>query len=443
MSFKIVGVNEESNFPPRVETRLRGDFATRAEYDEHTQELAGLASGKADISTQETVENGRLSEAAIDSRFLSANAGLIRSQLGGNNTSVLFDSLQAAIISPVTTDYRVCVLGSSSSNGAFTTKPEKAAFQRLAYRSGATSYLSLAGVSGAVGGVGMRWWTGAEGNTTSVNYFPSGRREALSNVGPDLVIHMIGENDYYYGTALANYRLNVEDAVSYIESVSPGSVNVLVHAHGRSDVPSPVAPWSAYGQALKEVADAGENRYFIDLMEYMEPLGTMRADNIGGMRMDGVHPGDSGHKYIAGIIGAHLGIPNEDNFSCTHTWDFPLPETVKTFTTAGSIIAALYLSAVNYPRQVTLSGTLWISNTSGDAYIQTQFRNTDTKAIVQAQSIKAPVAATSVPVSSTFYIPPRVKPQIEITAWPGNGGTTVQPGGDTALSRASLTVTAI
>lgn len=440
----IAGRLSAETLDERFNGKANSDVYTSLEtLTDDVEAIEGAMPLKADKSTQETVETGRLSVASLSAEFTDIRNDSVINRLGGFAGDPKFLGLRTAMLSPATTDYRVCVLGSSSSNGAYTTEPEKAVFQRLAYRSGAPSYLTLATVGAPVGGTGLRWWTGAEGNTTSANYFPQARKNALANVAPDMVIHMIGENDYYYGTTINDYIANLEAACDYIESVSPGVINVLVNSHGRYDVNNPVAPWSAYGEAMRQVASNNPaQRYYIDTMEYFAVLGTMN-DNRAGMIMGGtdmVHPNDYGHKYLAKIIGAHLGIPNEDDFAGIVTWKFPLPTGVSNYTGAGSPIAELYLPAVNYPRELTVKGALWNTSTNANSYFQINLRNTDTTSIIESHGIKAPVAANSVPLDSTFYCPPRIKPLVQLTAWPDTGQITVQPG---ALSRAKLIVTPV
>lgn len=419
-------------------------------------EAADAAQASADLAAQYASEAAEAQDGAIasilsnptsDSRTVLnssfTNLGQTRiQQLGGTTVGIdsKFNALRAAIITP-SNDYRVVVLGSSSSNGAYTTEPEKAVYQRLAYMSGVSSYPSLDAVSSPVASGPIRWWTGSEGNTTSANYFPPARRAALANVNPNLVIHMVGENDYFYKTTLANYKANLESALQFVESQSPNVINVLVHSHGRNDVTAPVATWDQYGAAMKEVADAlPARRYFINTMDFFYPLGTM-DNNLGGIIMDTVHPGDVGHRYLARIIGSHLGIPCQDDFATTQTWKFPLPTTATNYTTTGAVIAELYLGAVKYPREMTLTGALWTSVTNANAYIQLNLMNTDTSAIVSSHAIKTPsTSATSATLNTSFYVPPRLKPRVQIVAFPESGTTTIQgePAGAGSLSRAKL-----
>lgn len=406
-------------------------------------------SGSSDSAVAGYVNNaGSATATAITSKVNLAKTELkatsLTNRLGGGTADAKFGGLRNAILNPTSVDYRICVLGSSTANGAYTTEPEKAVFQRLAYRSGAAGYLSLDAVTAPVTGTGLRWWTGAQGNTVAANYFPTARRTALANVGPDMVIHMIGENDYFYNTSIANFDANLEAALQYVESVAPGVIQVIVQAHGRYDITTtPAAQWSQYGTAMQAVAARNPTyRYYIDTLHYFYPLGTLDGNRAGIILggEDRVHPGDGGHKYLAKIIGAHLGIPDEDDFATPQTWKFPLPGAASQYTVAGSAVAELYLTAVNYPREIEIIGSIWNSSTSAESYLQTELRNIDTTAAVEVHSIKAPMAANSVSVSSTFYVPPRLKPHIRISAWPAGGTMTVQA---PPLSRAKIMVNPI
>lgn len=427
-------------------------------------EAADAAQASADLAAQYAAQAGEAQDGAIasilanedsdsravlDSAFTNLDQTRIQA-LGGTTMGISpkFDALRAGIINP-TQDFRVVVLGSSSSNGAYTTEPEKAVFQRLAYMSGVSSYPSLDAVSTPVTSGPMRWWTGSQGNTTSANYFPTARRTALANVNPNLVIHMVGENDYFYKTTIANYKANLENAMQFVESQSANVINVLVHSHGRYDVTDPVASWDQYGAAMKEVADAlPGRRYFINTMDYFYPLGTM-SDNLGGIIMggtDNVHPNDSGHHYLAKIIGSHLGIPSADDFATTQTYKFPLPTTPTNYTTTGAVISELYLTAVKFPREITFTGGLWVTATNANAYIQINVLNTDTSVNLAGHAIKTPSStATTATLNASVYIPPRVKPRVQIVAFPETGTTTVQgePTSAVSLSRAKIIVSPI
>lgn len=408
---------------------------------------ARVDTAETDIDSLEvTVNTGRLSDNTINGRFDEVNANSVVNRLGGFRGDTRFQALHDAISIPTTIDYRVCVLGSSSANGAYTTEPEKAVFARLAYRCGVTTYPDMDLVAAPVGGVGLRWWNGCEGNTTSATYFNATRRTALNYVQPDLVIHMIGENDYYYGTSISEYITNMESACAYIEANSPGSINVLVHSHGRNDVPSPVASWNAYRDALQAVANNNPSRrYFIDTMEYFYPLGTMNSSLSGmGMLFDTVHPNDAGHRYLAKIIGAHLGIPDESDFAnFEQVWKYPFATVATDYTVSGAVIGGtgITLPDVGYPREIVVEGSVWIGTTNTAAYMNVTITNAANGTPIQSvsHSVGGTTNPKSLVIADRLYVPPKIRPGVLLQIF--NPGTaTVQPdaGGVNSLSRVRI-----
>lgn len=410
--------------------------------------LNASVAAKADKAIQTIVEEGRLSEGVLNARFRDAESASLPIMLGGFRGDARFDPFVLAMIDPRNTLFRVCVLGSSSSNGAYTTHKDKAMFARLAKMHGSLEYEigSLDTVSEPPTSTDTRWWSGAQGNTTSQNYFPQARRDALARVNPDVVFHMIGENDYFYGTTIAGYKANLESALSFIETANPDVINVMIFSHGRNDVPTPVAPWTAYGQALKEVVSTNpRNRYFIDAMEYFWPMHTM-SNNDGGMLMDSVHPGDSGHARMAAIIGAHVGIPDPFDFYRPQTWEYPLGGGPQTITQLGTVVGGTGLSmfATRFPREIEIQGTLWINNSNASAYLNSVITNAFNGAPTQQVSHSCgPVGASSVEFSDSHYIPSNQRPGVLIQGGPSGGNIVVQHDAKTdgyaGLSRVKVT----
>lgn len=69
MVYKIVGVNENSEFPPRVETRLEADFASTTDLDAEVTKTNGIAGRVTSLETLN--DSGRLSESSLDTRYLA------------------------------------------------------------------------------------------------------------------------------------------------------------------------------------------------------------------------------------------------------------------------------------------------------------------------------------------------------------------------------------
>lgn len=418
---------------------LDGRFADKADtatitgsltaMSESIAAIAATAAAKASGATQTTVETGRLSEVALDARFAENASSSVSVKLGGKYAKAPFNYLRSGITNPVQ-DTRVCLLGSSNINGAHVSKPEKAMAQRLSRRAGAGATKPLDNVVANVTPGGMQWFQGGQGNTTSADYFTTARRTALSKVVPHYVIHMIGENDLYYGTTLANYRANMLSALSFIETVNPAVVNVLVHSHGRHDVPSPVAPWSEYGNVLREVAALNtSNRVFIDTTEFFETIGT-QIDNRSALMYDLVHLNDAGHRRMADIISTVLGISVEaDYFPAPMVTEFPFVTGPLTYSTDAAIISELFYKAASYPREVKVEGNLWAQCSVTTGYVTIDAYHTDPlpAAIDDAFHVTNGITApASLNVSGSLYIPPGTTGSIRIRARPSTGNIIVQ-----------------
>lgn len=380
-------------------------------------ELQNQIDQKADHSTQETVETGRLSEEILDVRFLESGQSAIPIKLGGVYPIDPFGFLRQGIVN-VTQDTRVYVLGSSNANagqGPYVYKSDQAVFERLSYRCGLKPTMFAGGISGPVPAQGMNWVNGAIGNTTSADYFPASRKDVLNYLQPHYVIHMIGENDLFYGTTIANYRSNMTAALAYIEGNIPGAVNVLVHSHGRHDVPSPVAQWEEYGEVLRELAeiDPGK-RIFINAYDYFAPLNTMTNDS-SGMMFDTVHLNEMGHLHLANIIGARMGIPSESDYaSANMVKNIPFDNTnaYVNYIATGTVKEVAFDEA-KYPREVDIIGNMYInsSNATNDFTISV---NNGTANIDVARVLPGSTGVRSLPISASLYVPPGVSGTIRV-----------------------------
>lgn len=360
-------------------------------------------------------------------------------EIGGRHGNALFDRLWQGV-ADITADTRVIGLGSSTANagmGGYVTEPEKAAFWRLAYRAGAPSYPRLLEVTAPVTGSGMRWWNGASGNQTSANYLPPDRRTQLNNVKPHYVLHMIGSNDMYYGISIQDYKANLRDALEFIESASPGVVNILIHQPDRMDEFTPVASWQEYGTAMGEVAAENPgSRVFLDTTQYFAHLGA-GTDNRGGIMYDDVHVNDLGHRYLADIIGMRMGIPSETNYNpMSNIVRMPLPATAP-YDGSQLAVGQITIPASKFPREAILTGALWVTHAgSSNAFIVARHLS-NVGAINSSYSHRiVNGGASSVMLNSTHYIAPGPRTTLQIRISTGGSSITVQ--GEPTLAHASV-----
>lgn len=425
------------------ETSVAGQFDSVS--DSFTDVNTDLA-GKAPMSVKTVQDTGRLSEDVLDARFNAANQSSLPVKLGGYYGVGPFTYLQNASKDP-TQDTRVVTLGSSTANGAHTTQPEMAVFERLARRNGCLAGMTaLSSVVSAVSPAGVKWWNGAAGNQTSLNYYPSGRQTCVGYVDPHYVIHMIGSNDYFYGTSLADYKNAVDVACDHIESVNPDVWNILIHQQGRDDVTTPVASWDDYGEALAEVAALNPgNRIFIDLSEYFDQLG-VRTNNQSGIQMpDAIHMDDIGHRFLANILSAKFGIPSEYDFN-------PAGEVIEcifpasaTYTTNGQVFATTSIRKTNYPRTAKLIGQVYLTpSVAGNMLGVTMWNVTDGVAVtgsVDRQATGLTTAHTK-GIANRYYLKPNKEYEIRFSVLiPSSGNINVS--GSAGYTRCDLEVTPI
>lgn len=359
-----------------------------------------------------------------------------RDSSSGPITSSLFNRLIEGIVDP-TLDTRVVCLGSSTMGAGNTSIPEQGVAGRLAYRSGATSLPNIDTATTTIPAGPMRWWNGAQGGTTSNNYYPTARQTQLGRIRPQYVLHMVGSNDWAQGVSPATYQANLTNAANSIESASPGVVNVFIHQQGRLDVPNPGFPWSAYANALRNVVAAKpDQRYFIDATEDLfSRLDTFRNNRWGLITADNIHMDEHGHLILADIIGGHLNIPSETGMIVPFTKVMAFPATT-TYTGNGSIrdISEVNIPAAAYPRRVSVVGSMYARTGAGE--------NTDIHVNINDDSMIHRVETSGLNSSTHLYhdklIPPNQAVRVRIIVWINTGGIYVS--GGTNYTRATINI---
>lgn len=128
---------------------------------------------------------------------------------------------------------------------------------------------------------------------------------AVARLNPALVVMMIGANDYALRVPVQDYKANMRVAIQRLRAGCELRPSVLlVHPYPRYDVTDPVAPWSAYGEALRELAAELDDVDMLDLSSHY-PTSTT-ADRYGLIAPDRIHQTDRGHAWMADLIADHL-----------------------------------------------------------------------------------------------------------------------------------------
>lgn len=400
---------------------------------------------KADKSVQDTVETGRLSPASVANAFELAQYASIQAKYGSIPFDDKFDFLHNGIVNPAQ-DTRVVILGGSDAKGHLigsTSKPGKAAYERLNFRANAPSGQKvLDAVVSAPAPSGMSWWNGADQDATSGSFFPTATRgAALTAVQPRYVIIDIGIKDYEQKVSLATYKANVLAACQYIENASPLAIVVLVHSHGSRNASSPVAPYSEYGKALKEIVDLlPTRRFFVNLESFFTGRGSLGGDGGDLVNNTSNYLNDSGSLFYADVLGTFLGIPSEtDSHITSIVSEMPFPAGSGVYTVENQMLTQVTVEAANFPREMKLNGSILGSFSVADGYYSAGF--VPTVGPETAYIEKWPgVGLHSQDFTHSVYIAQGVSGQIQIRNYPHPPGTNTLYGTDSHGTFLKVTV---
>jgi lysophospholipase L1-like esterase len=148
---------------------------------------------------------------------------------------------------------------------------------------------------------GVQGVNGGVGGATAATYFTDAHAYAVRLLRPTCVVHMIGSNDTVEDVPVATFRARVEAVVRRVDALSVGRpCHVLVQPVRRYQVA--VATWSAYGEALRQVAQGHRRVAYVDAgaaFEERDALGADPSDLIGS---DAVHLTDAGHTVLAATV---------------------------------------------------------------------------------------------------------------------------------------------
>ena len=163
---------------------------------------------------------------------------------------------------------------------------------------------------------GFHFVNAGVGGTGVKTYWNSQRADLVSSYQPELIIHMIGSNDYSDQMPPATYKQSVMKAINEINSQTPPCKHLLIHSFKRLDVSNPTYSWDEYGQALKEIAESRSDTDFCDVMRVIGdrwPEGTkLLSDNI--------HADWDGNTHLARAVAEYLTLDSNDG-EPIYEWD--------------------------------------------------------------------------------------------------------------------------
>lgn len=243
-------------------------------------------------------------------------------------------------------DLRMVALGSSTAQG-YRTSNTADVFNRVSRRAKISDIAPLGTAQVDKGS----FRNGAIGGSRSGNFVNSTILVDIQTFDPHYVFVVVGSNDANGGVPVATYRANMVTACNQIKAQSDATL-VLLHSPGRSSVSQ--ALWDSFRDALESVAEEVD-AVFIDATAH-ERFNQARNNSAGMLRSDGTHLTDSGHRYLADIISAEIGLPippdSRDAYMGVLEGRGP--------STSDFDVYSLELPAAHIPRIVTASGTAYL-----------------------------------------------------------------------------------
>ncbi|GAB3033760.1 hypothetical protein GCM10011376_30180 [Nocardioides flavus (ex Wang et al. 2016)] len=148
---------------------------------------------------------------------------------------------------------------------------------------------------------GVQGVNGGVGGTTAETYFTDAHAYAVRLLQPACVVHLIGSNDTVEQVPVATFRARVAAVVRRIDSLTRRPpCHILVQPVRRYQVG--VEAWAAYGEALRQVADADLRVTYVDAGAAFEAYDALGADPANLIGTDAVHLTDAGHALLATTV---------------------------------------------------------------------------------------------------------------------------------------------
>lgn len=159
---------------------------------------------------------------------------------------------------------------------------------------------------------GLHFFNAGIGGRTAADYVDSGVLTLTTSLTPNLVIHMVGSNDYKNQVTPATYQSNLQTAINNINTRSPGVKHLLVHSFCRLDVTgNPTYKWEDYRDRLFNLAGANTNVGVVDISDLFAARGVyLNGPDPDDLVWDGdnIHPSNAGHKFIAEAMAQKLNM---------------------------------------------------------------------------------------------------------------------------------------
>ena len=263
-------------------------------------------------------------------------------------------ALQSALRGQRTTGVSVVFAGSSTIQGDKATSTDRRPAQRIS--SYLTSRPAQTAVSGSAPASGVQVWAWGIGGTTSASYLSSAHYTAVESIGPALMVHMVGSNDWSGSRTPAQYETSMRAHLSALKSASPDTVHLLVGQHQRNSPATGSHPWEDYTAVLRTLAGEDPERVeFLDLWPRYAAIGIPGADPWRWLHSDGIHLTDGSYKVLADWLAEHLGIPTPSGAAELYAGTLIGGSNRN----SGDVVMSATVPARPYPRQGIVQGTVF------------------------------------------------------------------------------------
>lgn len=181
---------------------------------------------------------------------------------------------------------------------------------------GVVSATTTSGVT-APSANGMYFFNCGLGGTDSANYIGTDRRALMDLIAPQVIIHMVGANDYRNQSPTpAVFKTNIQAVITDARTRVPGVKHVFVHSYPSLDVTgSPTYTWGTYLDKLKEIAAANSDVRVVDVSPQWAARGVYlnSPDPENLVSGDNIHATDDGHTFLSDSIITAMGLEGKLN----------------------------------------------------------------------------------------------------------------------------------
>lgn len=248
--------------------------------------------------------------------------------LGPDNDVASLARFRAALAKRGTVPFRMVMCGSSTVEGTYTSPTSERWVDKVAARlqgrwprvaGGAeapvltvhhdTGALSAAAAAAS----GVQVVNAGKGGSTAWTYLDAAKVATIRDLAPQVIVHMVGSNDYAGGTSPADYRYYLTYWLGQIDepqhptvTVPWPPVHILTHQHARGDTLAPAHRWSEYGQVMREVAQERRYTLFLDMSLNGTYIGGPVDNHYGLWEADDTHLTNDGMTWLADLFYAKL-----------------------------------------------------------------------------------------------------------------------------------------